>query len=113
MSSELPDAVALIQRVRDALTEGRRADADRFLDECGPAIDELADIPTIAAWLGISPSSIYRERSRRRADGSAAWPEPDSEFGRSGAWRYRTVVLHRASQPGRGSAGRGRPRAAQ
>lgn len=105
-----PDAATLVAQVRKVMSEGTAEDAGRLLDQYAPEIDELADVSAAADWLGISASSIYRERSRQRADGSAAWPAPDAKFGRSGAWRYRTLVLHRAGMPGRGSAGRGRPR---
>jgi len=107
----LPPVEELVSIARKVLEGGGTLDAaSRALDAYAPAVDEVADAPAIAEWLGISSASIYRERSRTRADGSAAWPEPDGKFGRSGVWRYRTIVLHRASMPGQGSAGRGRPR---
>ena len=31
------------------------------------------------------------------------WPDNDYPADRTGAWRYRTLVLHRATMPGRGS----------
>lgn len=106
----LPEASHLISVAREALEGGTVGDAHRALDAYAPGVDELIDAAAAAEWLGISVSSIYRERSRVRADGSPGWPEPDDKFGRSGAWRYRTLALHRATMPGRGSAGRGRPR---
>lgn len=107
----LPSCGELVEVVREALRTGGREAAMRVLDGYAPAIDELADVAQAAEWIGISRASVYRERSRRRADGAAAWPEPDRTFGgRSGAWTYRTLALHRASMPGQGSAGRGRPR---
>lgn len=99
---DLPPAAELVQAVKD---RGPAA-----LDVYAPAIDQLADVAAAAAWLGVSRASIYRERSRTRADGAPAWPDADETAGRSGMWRYRTLVLHRASMPGKGSAGRGRPR---
>jgi len=106
----LPPCEELVAAVREALQAGADEDAARVLEACAPAIDEFAGVVEAAEWLGISPASIYRERSRVRADGAAAWPEPDRVFGRSSVWKYRTLVLHRASMPGKGSAGRGRPR---
>lgn len=106
----LPDATTLVEEIRPLLQSENPDQATKHLGAYAPAIDELVDIPTAARWLGISPASIYRERSRQRADGAPAWPEPDAKFGRSHAWRYRTLVLHRAAMPGKGSAGRGRPR---
>lgn len=108
----LPDADELIAVAQGALAGGTADDARRALDAYAPAVDTLVDAAAAAAWLGISPSSIYRERSRERADGTPGWPDPDRKFGRSGVWSYRTLVLHRATMPGRGSAGRGRPRRA-
>ena len=106
----LPAADVLVAAAKEAMREGTREDAREALDAYAPAVDELADIAEAAAWLGISTASVYRERSRVRADGKAAWPEPDKTFGRSPAWTYRTLALYRAAMPGRGSAGRGRPR---
>jgi hypothetical protein len=79
------------------------------LDAYTPAIDELTDTAGAAAWLGLSAASIYRDRNRLRPDRTPAWPPADRQFGRSPAWTYRTLVLHRLAMPGRGSAGRGRP----
>lgn len=108
--TDLPAASELVAVAREALGAGTMEDASRALDVYAPAIDQLADVTAAAEWLGISRASIYRERSRTRADGAPAWPASDATFGRSGAWRYRTLVLHRAGMPGQGSAGRGRPR---
>ena len=109
---QLPESATIVEAIRPLLLAGQHDEAQQLLDNYMPAIDELADVPTAAQWLGISPASIYRERSRRRADGAPAWPAADAKFGRSSAWKYRTLALHRAGMPGRGSAGRGRPRRA-
>jgi len=101
-AADLPPAAELVQAVKD--------NGPHVLASYMPAIDRLADVAAAADWLGISKASIYRERSRTRADGAPAWPAPDETAGRSGMWTYRTLVLHRASMPGQGSAGRGRPR---
>jgi hypothetical protein len=108
--ANLPPATELIEIARAALAAGR--DPNDELNAWVPAIDQLADAETFAAWLGIEADSIYQMQTRIRADGSTAWPEPRPEhvFGRSKTWPYRTIVLHRAAMPGRGSAGRGRPR---
>lgn len=99
--ASLPPAATLITLAR---TRGPAA-----LDAYAPAIDTLADTQTAAAWLGITPATIYRHR-RNPPPGQPRWPQPDEIYGRSPAWTYRTLILHRAAMPGRGSAGRGRPR---
>jgi hypothetical protein len=104
----LPAAADLAQAARDAIEAGR--DPSKALDAYAPAIDTLADAGTLAAWLGMSRASVYQERSRVNADGTPRWPAADETGGRSGLWRLRTVILHRATMPGQGSAGRGRPR---
>lgn len=112
----LAPASEVIEAVRAARTGSDRGASKRIdtaLRRFGPAIDELADADRAAEWLGISRDSIYRERGRNRADGAAAWPEADVTAGRSALWSYRTLAKHRASMPGRGSAGRGRPRSVQ
>ena len=105
----LPPADELIAAVKAAIAAGN--DPSAVLDQYAPAIDELADAQETAGWLGISRASIYQFRSRTNADGSPQWPASDVPKGRSGLWRYRTIVLHRATMPGQGSAGRGRPAA--
>ena len=95
----LPPAADLIAAVR--------ASGPAALDTWAPAIDTLADATTAAAWLGIKPATIYRHRTNPPA-GQPAWPPSDTP-GRSGCWTYRTLVLHRAAMPGRGTYGRGRP----
>lgn len=106
----LPDADALLELVGRVRAEGGgEAEVRAALDAHAPGIDEMTDAAGAAAWLGISVDSVYRERSRTRADGTPGWPAPDFTAGRSGVWRYRTLIEHRASMPGRGSAGRGRP----
>jgi hypothetical protein len=106
----LPSAQEAIAAVRSILRDGGTVeDASRMLDQYTPAIDELADAEASAAWLGLTTGTVYQERSRTRAAGIAGWPDADLTAGRSGLWRYRTLVLHRAAMPGRGSAGRGRP----
>lgn len=104
----LPPAAELAAIARAATAAG--ADPSAALDAYAPAVDDLADAGTLAAWLGISRATVYQERSRVNADGMPRWPAPDVTAARSALWRYRTVVLHRAAMPGQGSAGRGRPR---
>ena len=96
----LPPAADLITAVR---THGPAT-----LDTWAPAIDTLADAATAAAWLGIERDTIYRHRTNPPA-GQPLWPDPDYTAGRSGSWTYRTLVLHRAAMPGRGTYGRGSP----
>ena len=96
----LPPAAELIAAVR--------ADGPAALDAWAPAIDTLADAATAAAWLGIERDTIYRHRTNPPA-GQPLWPNPDYTAGRSGSWTYRTLALHRAAMPGRGTYGRGRP----
>jgi hypothetical protein len=97
----LPPATELVSLVKD--------EGPGVLDAFAPAIDRYADAKAAAGWLGVTAATVYRERGRERADGKPAWPVPDLVAGRSGMWRYRTLVLWRAAMPGRGSAGRGRP----
>lgn len=104
----LPTATELTEVASRAITEGR--DPAAALDDYAPEIDTLADAGELAAWLGMSRASVYQERSRVNADGSPRWPAADETGGRSGLWRLRTLILHRATMPGQGSAGRGRPR---
>jgi hypothetical protein len=101
----LPAAAELIALVR--------AQGPASLDVYAPAIDAPVDVAGAASWLGRQRDSISRDRSRRLADGTPRWPRPDYPSGRSGSWRYRTIVMHLAALPGRGSAGRGRPAAAR
>lgn len=96
----LPPSGKLIPAVRE-LDEHLR---DAFLDTFQPDIDAYADTAEIAKWLGRSPLTIHRERKpdRARANGTV-WPEPDHRFGHTPVWRYRTIVLYRAAQPGSGN----------
>lgn len=81
-----------------------------ILAQYAPAIDYLTGARGAAAWLGIKPASVYRDRNRVRADGTPAWPEPDkTELGHP-LWSFRRLALHRANLPGRGAPGRKRPR---
>lgn len=95
----LPAAADLIAAVK--------ATGAAALEAYAPAIDELANAGTLAAWLGIARTTVYQEQSRMTAGGMPRWPAPDSTEAR--LWRYRTIILHRAAMPGLGSAGRGRP----
>jgi hypothetical protein len=90
----LPPAADLIALVRSGGPEA--------LDRYAPDVDELASTAEVAEYLGISPHTIRREQHRPRADGSA-WPQPDRVFGRAASWTYRTVIVHRAAQPGKGN----------
>ncbi len=92
--NRLPPAHDLIALVR--------RDGPGVLDGFKPEIDELADTSQIAAWLGIQPASIYRERQRVREHGPA-WPSPVPLPGRSPLWTWRSVVLYRAAMPGPGN----------
>lgn len=79
----------------DSLVALVRASGPDALDAFRPEIDELVDTVTLAEWLGIQPRTIYRERNRKRAQ-RPPWPVPDRIIGRSPAWTYRTIVIHRA-----------------
>lgn len=86
------------------------AEQDAILAQYAPAVDYLTGVRGAAAWLGMQPSSVYRDRNRVRADGTRAWPEPDkTELGHP-LWSFRRLALHRANLPGRGAPGRKRPR---
>ena len=86
----LPDAATL---VREVVEHG-----PSVLDGYAPAIDQPADRDAAAFWLVISPVTIAVNASRRRADGSRAWPLPDA----GDRWTYRALVCHRAFSPGPG-----------
>lgn len=90
----LPPAAELIARVR--------AEGPGVLDEYAPEIDALADTAQIAAWLGIQPRTIHRERSRPRATGPS-WPQPEPLPGRSPLWTWRAIATYRAAMPGPGN----------
>lgn len=94
-------ATMVLPPAEDLVAEVRR-DGPGVLDAYVPAIDQLADAPQIAGWLGIQARTIYRERSRQR-DGRPAWPDPEPLPGRSPLWKWRTIVLHRAASPGPGN----------
>jgi len=96
-----PNAADLIAAVK--------ADGPGALDRWMPWIDELTDIDGAARFLGIQARSISRARLRIRADKTPEFPNPDRIFGRSPAWRFRTLVLARAASPGRGGSGRWQP----
>lgn len=118
---DLPDAGTLIAAARAAMTgievpadpgkaakatERRHRAAGRALDKWAPAIDEMTDLAGAAAFLRLKgPDSLRRRRFRIRADGTRDWPEPDQQFGRSPAWKLRTIVIHQAEAPGRGHPG--------
>jgi len=67
------------------------------LDEYAPAIDALADMQTLANYLGITYGTIRVDRQRGR------WPEPEPLPGRSPMWTYRKVIVYRAAMPGSGN----------
>lgn len=98
---DLPDLRDLVELVR--------AQGPKALDQYAPEIDELANMTEAAAFLGIKPESLSRSRQKVRSDGSRYGPEPDRTFGRSPAWRYRSLVLHKVSAPGLGGSGKFRP----
>jgi hypothetical protein len=114
----LPNAEELITAARTAMNKIHRRDPDeqatarlkagsKALDRWAPDIDQLTDLKGAAAFLGYTGGAptITRMRQRTRVDGTPEWPEPDARFGRSDAWRYRTIVLSRASAPGHGHPG--------
>lgn len=99
----MPTAAELIAAVKQ--------DGPDVLDRWAPWIDELTDAAGAAAFLGVKREAVYRAqlRDRREAPGGSQFPGPDRVFGRSRAWKYRTLVLHRAASPGRGGATRFKP----
>lgn len=100
MKESLKDALS-------ALVDAVRRDGPGVLDAF-PGVDEFADLAAAADFLGVSYGSARTLRGRRRRDGSPSWPEPDYRFGPAPVWRYRTLILHRATAPGRGAPGRAR-----
>lgn len=109
--TNLPDADTLITAARKAMTEAgddpdrRRQAATRALDAWAPAIDQYADVAGAALFTGLAAESIRRMKRRLREDGTRQWPEPDSRFGGSPVWHYRTIVIARAEAPGHGHPG--------
>lgn len=87
-------------------------DGPAALDAYAPAIDGQADLTAAAAFMGVTYKSARTLRSRTRADGSPAWPKPDAQYGQAPVWTYRTLVLFKASAPGRGAPGRERAKRA-
>jgi hypothetical protein len=108
----LPDAAEVTAAVRELIIEARAAGqadplkaANRLLDRYKPAIGQLADVTAAAAWLGVMPRTIHREKERVNVkDGSPRWPESDGKYGRSDVWTYRSIVLARAQMPPTGRA---------
>ncbi len=73
-------------------------------------LGEFADTTKAAAFLGLSVESVrtYHTQgtSRRRAGYSGwMWPEPDLVVARRPAWTLATLVIARATMPGRGRGG--------
>jgi hypothetical protein len=86
--------------------ERRRSAGSKALDVYKPVIDELADMTQAAAFLGyVDAGTVRRKLWRHRKDGTPEWPAHDMKIARSPAWRYRTIVVHLAMSPGRGSPG--------
>ncbi|HET9893661.1 MAG TPA: transposase [Streptosporangiaceae bacterium] len=74
-------------------------------------LGELVDMKTAATFTGLGYTTVqlyHRQAVRHRREGDDVawmWPEPDGKFGRSPAWRLRTLVVARATMPGRGKGG--------
>lgn len=73
-------------------------------------LDELVDMADAAKFTGLAVESVrsmYGRGQRRRKAGDVrwAWPEPDLLVAGHPAWKLRTLVLGRASMPGRGKGG--------
>jgi hypothetical protein len=93
----LPGAAALIQQLRATPDPERR----QAIIAPHPALDLLAPVPVLAAWLGVKEQSVYMARTRTRPDGSKAWPDEDGSILGRKMWRFSTIALHRAATPGR------------
>jgi hypothetical protein len=96
----LPPLAELAALAREHL--GNPSGSPSPLDKYAPDIDSLHDTADIAAWAGLSPRSLSTMRTRTRPDGTAQFPEPDETFGRSPAWKPRTVAEFYARSPGPG-----------
>lgn len=103
----LPPLAELIAAARAAGDDPEARNA--ALDRWKPEIDDLANRREAAEFLGIKPATVSRDRSRIRADGKPAMPPHDRLVGIAPAWKYRTLVLHRASSPGPGGRTRWQP----
>jgi len=67
-----------------------------------PPLGLLAPVPVLAEWLGMSEQSIYAGKTRKRSDGQLVWPKQDDTILGRQVWRFATVIVHRATAPGRG-----------
>jgi hypothetical protein len=66
----------------------------------------MTDMSGAAVFLRYKDvGTVQKKKFRARKDGTPEWPEPDLVFGRSPGWRYRTIIVHLAMSPGRGSPG--------
>lgn len=97
MAAERPKCAELVTAIKGMTARDR----DQYLQQF-PWLDDLADTNTIAAWTGIAPTSITDYLTRKTA-GPRRWPRPDESFGGRSTWRFRTILLFRASQPGKGT----------
>lgn len=84
-------------------------------------LDELVDSVGASEFTGLTRAAVqdyHRKAARRRylatlpkdqqPAGDWQWPVPDYVSGRSPSWKLRTLVVARATMPGRGAGG-GRP----
>lgn len=97
MAADRPTCAELVTAIKGK----NQRDRDQYLAQF-PWLDDLADTRTLAAWTGIEATSIT-DYHTRKTGGPRKWPVPDEEYGGRPVWRFRTILLHRASQPGRGS----------
>lgn len=96
----------------DQLVALVRANGEQALDGMD-WLDELTDVQGVADFTGLSVLTIrsYHGKSTQQyRPGSPrwSWPKPDMTLSGRPGWKLRTVVLARASMPGRGAGG-GRP----
>jgi hypothetical protein len=91
---DLPSVESLVAIIRE---HPDRRQADRALTAAYRGIDSLTGVSGAAQWLHLAPKTIYSERSRKRADGTPRWPEPDETIGRSPLWSWRTLAWHAAT----------------
>lgn len=103
LPEEMPSAAELIGQIRERMTAGESAAyLERVILEQWPALDLLAPIPVLAEWLKVKEASIYMSRTRSRPDGSRVWPDEDATILGRKMWRFITVLMSRATAPGRG-----------
>jgi lambda repressor-like predicted transcriptional regulator len=95
----LPPVAEVAGTIREMDEAGESREAiDAALTAKWPEVDALTGVPGAAEWLGLTPKSIYQERSRKRADGTPRFPASVPGV-RGLLWTWRTLAWHVAEMP--------------